>query len=408
MSCERMIPQVSGTCYLNACLNGFLQTSSTLGIFFKYLTLYEKTLDTDLLSQLHKVDGSFCPPKSLIETIANTHSTQARFNVARFVIMKTIRSYILHYDIYKAEGADIPNSIASFILQTTKAPLKDVETQGGHSIDVAKAILKSIYGPKRFIEKVQILHEHELSRPILETTEVLIILPGIKGDEYLFAPEWDSWYKGCSPEDILDFSLALFASNTKSYRQLSDEAKLESQISFHVSELLVLLSNLLASRKRKRDVAVTYDGRMRALELLLEFRDRNDKEYEQFTKYADTDDSYKSLQLRLLQLLHHNKTEVEVLKTQLRRGYVTTHNTYEITQINGYELGHAVLSYDDHAVVGIFCDNEPFIVDSNEYVYPSDWRSSKTVQLMNYDNETMNKCTRTNNCGVDYVCYVRK
>jgi len=433
-----MIPQVSGTCYLNACLNGFLQTPSTFVIFRMYLDVYKRHLtrqkNQELLSEFENVnaeEGSFCPPKSLISRIADTQSTGARFSGARFVLMKAIKFYVSKYSVFREKGFDIPNTIASYILQTTKVPLKDVKTQGGNSIDVAKAILKSIYG-SIYTKKVQIVHEHQLSQPISESTQILIVLPGMKGDEHLFGKQWDSWYWGCYPDEILDFSAALFASSTKLYRK--EELKegertgilnIESNVKYVVRKVLIILSNLLknwkttSTRKRKREsnaeFAVTFDDSNEAIRLLSEFRKNNYIEYQHFNLSVHHDEVFRALLSKFRTYLSHNKNEVEAIKNTLRRGYDVMHRSYVIQQLQGFEVGHAILSYTPyeneligHAVAGIICDNKPFIFDSNNYVYPSDWRSSKTLQLRNYDTDTLEKCTKANYCGVDYVCYVRK
>jgi len=451
--CNRMIPQISETCYFNVVLNGFLQSPATLSIFISQCRRYEKELrqnletnpkTKDLIEQFDNLDGtpeSFCPPKYLLSEIADSTSTDARFSGARFVIMKAIKTFARSYRTFRQNNVNIPSAIASHVLQTTKVPLHSVKVEGGSALYVVKAVLKSIYG-QQFPKRVKILFEHELSKPIPETCSILIVIPRMAGDEWLFndnddkIDDWLIWNEAYEPSNILDFSTAFLNTIIK----LNDDIDADRQIrkfwtfiQVYISKLIVRMSDLLqqwnntSTRKRKREAAAqqfTVDNVIESVHLnkpinvLQDFRASDPKQFMKFALHIREDEEIKNLIHVYGRFLMSKKELVDKLMQRLRRGYGLNHTPFTVkSSIPGFELGHAVISYapthvpsgQSHTVAGILCDGEPHIVDSNSSigVYKSDWRSADTIRLMNYNTRKIERCSKSNLCGLQYSCYVR-
>jgi len=463
--CNRIIRQTTGTCFFNASLNGFLQSSKTLTLFAERLTAYLHHLTLNALSTKNSahtivafVDKrAFCPPRSLINAIATSGSLEPRFEAARFLIMKAIYTFTRHFEEFHSQPSqNVSGSIAKYVIDTTKKQLGDVSIEGGLPIAASKAILKSVFGHE-YDARVLYRFESQMADPVPDTVVIVMMLPGLEGDQWLFVPE--KLHEGFAPENIAALYNAMLSTYSKALMRASEigvigpliketlankpspnstlspivELQLSNKVRHVVQAMIAVFTEFTRSAKfteftqsrsaqstpsKKRKHATINADELtvkNASKVFAELKQSSPSAYAEFMDKVRADPRFVAMSADLTEYATQMKSKIEKQIKKLRRVGVnySEQRPLKLAFGSGFELSHALFSqtipgHGRHSVAGILCQNKPFIVDSNlPTPYSSDWPSGNG-RFFQYPQAKDEPAYTTTDISMLCACYVRK
>ena len=173
-TCFKTLKQITGTCYLNAVLNGLLSDKAIARIILQRINQYRTDLQfTDPEKHKRFIDETdICPLPNNIDKALTLHYSEPRYKEARFIVLKYFWSFLCKGNEIKAldKMVDIGERIGKAINQTRTKTTTQVETDGGKSLKVLLNVLKAIY-EKEFYDKVFI---GEMPYIVSENFEIFI------------------------------------------------------------------------------------------------------------------------------------------------------------------------------------------------------------------------------------------
>lgn len=460
--CALLLPQQTATCYFNSALNGLLTSPQMLHIMEGSLsTFVEIARNNPHLKELI-TSTDFCHSKSIEEGDEDIGDpddpSSPRFVAAKITLMKLIYNVFCAFDVLRKKAVtpisepdnpptkwhvdkdDVSANVAKWLMYTTKLPRSRVRTQTGYPLKALKGLLHSLYG-RKYKSKVLFFTDE-----IVQSLKNLVDSKLAPWDVAVYVPSSHMYTRYArylmESKSLRQISYILDGDNMKSSKEFPldkrgtwlsptfhDELRAKVEELTHKEPAIVEankhLMGIMRHYKVDKHMMVPWIYDTYDLEILLDTLEDDYVSSRFLPKMLGEINSTVSphlLKTEQKPSLVESVKEALIGSLRKQQGLKTTgvaNRTIPANDTPLYRLDHVSIIYlpdgspHPHVVIGSFCNDQPYILDSDmpngTGFYPSAWNGAKLedAEILLPDGSTSTLSGMKDYC-ILYAVYIRK